>query len=210
MAKIPYGINGPIVGTVGSVVGSSWKGEPHIKAKYKKRTKKVTKKELGNRSKFGESQFWLQPITGFVREGFKKYTERVEGFVAAKSYLSHNAWEGNGADMRINPALVKVSYGKLPLSADLAVEKTSDGYLQFSWDPADVEGGSRYDQAMLLAYDIEHKIALYNTTAQFRTAGSDKLPLDTSTTRTYHIYMAFTAADRSSQSDSVYLGTIRA
>jgi hypothetical protein len=207
MAKIPLGINGPIVGTVGSVVGSSWKGEPHIKGKYKDRKKDVTKKELGNRSKFGAGQRWLQPITEFVRTGFRGYTERIEGFSAAKSYLSKYAWEGTGADMRISPALMKVSVGKLPLSNDLAVEKTDEG-LRFTWSTEAVPGGSRYDQVMMMAYDIEHGIALYITTGQLRSSGSDTLPMYIAEGITYHIYMAFNGFDRTTQSDSVYMGTV--
>src|SRR6266699_2561699 len=129
MAKLINGINGDIWGTVGSVVCSSWKGEPHIKKKYKKRTKKITQKEKGNRNKFADSQFWLQPLLDFVREGFKGYTKRVEGFSAAKSYLSKNAFEGEQPNIRINPALVKVSYGDLPLSNDMAVGLTAPGKL---------------------------------------------------------------------------------
>jgi hypothetical protein len=208
MAKIPEGINGPITGTVGSVVGSSWKGIPYIKKAYKERTKKVSATELGNRNKFGEAQFWLQPILNFVREGFKGYTETVEGFLAAKSYLSKNAWEGTGADMRINPALVKVSWGKLPLSPDMAVEKTAEGYLRFSWSPEAVEGGSPLDQVMMLAYDVESKYTASAITGQFRSTGEDVLKLLMPKGSTYHIYMAFNAADRKSQSHSVYLGTI--
>ena len=207
MAKIPLGINGPIVGKVGTVVGSSWKGEPHIKAKYKKRKKDVTQKELGNRDKFGEGQRWLQPITEFLRTGFRGYTDRIEGFSAAKSYLSKYAWEGTGADMRISPELMKVSVGKLPLSNDLAVEKTGEG-LRFTWSTEAVPGGSRYDQVMMLAYDIEHRIALYITTGQLRSSGSDTLPMVPVEGATYHIYMAFNGFDRTSQSDSVYMGTI--
>ena len=206
MAKIPQGINGPIVGSIGSVVGSSWKRMPYIKKEYKERTKKVTQKELANRSKFGASQSWLQPITTFVREGFKKYTETVEGFLAAKSYLSHNAWEGTGEDMHINPALMKVSYGNLPLSGDIAVGKTADNQLQFTWDTAHVDGTSSNDQVMLLAYNIEDARVYATTTGQFRRTGADTLTI--SQPGTYHLYLAFTAADRSRQSHSVYLGAI--
>jgi len=208
MAKIPYGINGPIVGGVGSVVGSSWKGEPHIKKKYKKRKKDVTKTELGNRSKFGEGQRWLQPITDFVRTGFRGYTERIEGFLAAKSYLSKYAWEGTGADMRINPALMKVSVGKLPLSNDIAVEKKEDGSLLFTWSTEAVPGGSRFDQVMMLAYDIEKGQALGVSTGQLRSTGSDTLPMPPIKGATLHIYMAFNGFDRTTQSDSVYMGAI--
>ena len=208
MAKIPLGINGPIVGTVGSVVGSSWKGEPHIKAKYKKRKKNVTQKELGNRDKFGDGQRWLQPLLEFLRTGFRSTTERITGFHAAKSYLSRYAWEGTDPDMRINPALMKVSVGKLPLSKELTVEKNEDGSLLFSWSTEDEPGGSRFDQVMMLAYDIEHRIAASISTGQLRSTGSDKLPLFPAKGTTWHIYMAFNGFDRTEQSDSVYMGTI--
>jgi hypothetical protein len=208
MAKIPLGINGPIVGTVGSVVGSSWKGEPHIKAKYKPRTKNVTQKELGNRDKFGQGQRWLQPIIDFVRVGFRSSTERITGFHAAKSYLSRNAWEGTGADRRINPALMKVSVGNLPLSNNLAVEKIDDDNLLFSWSTEDVPGGSMFDQVMMLAYDIENGIPRGVTTGQLRSTGSDTLAIHPSKGSTWHIYMAFNGFDRTTQSDSVYMGTV--
>jgi hypothetical protein len=61
---------------------------------------------------------------------------------------------------------------------------------------------------MMLAYDIEHANAYYNTTGQFRSAGADILRIDPTAGKTYHIYLAFTSADRSMQSESVYLGAI--
>jgi hypothetical protein len=208
MGRIPNGINGPIVGKVGTVIGSSRNGKPYVKGPYKKRTKKVSKKELGNRSKFRVAQFWLKPLLPFVREGYKKYAKTSGAFVAAKAYLLNNAFEGVQPDSRINPALMKVSTGDLPLSNDMAVSKTEDYQLQFSWDTAPVEGGSGYDQVMLLAYDMDDKWAFYNTTGQFRNAGADTLNLAPVKEKTYHLYMAFIAADRSRQSDSVYLGAI--
>jgi len=209
MAKLINGINGDIRGTVGSVVGSSWKGEPHIKKKYKNRTKKITPKEKGNRNKFADSQFWLKPLLDFVRVGFKGYTKRVEGFSAAKSYLSRNAFEGEQPHVRINPALVKVSFGDLPLSNDLAVALTAPGQLTFTWDPAMVNDTAPEDQVMMLAYNIEDKKAYYTTTGQFRSTGADTLQItDTTQKRTYHLYMAFNGYDRMRRSDSVYLGAM--
>ena len=208
MARLINGINGDIRGTVGSVVGSSRKGVPYLKGKYKKRKKKITQKEKGNRSKFADSQFWLKPLLDFVREGFKGYSERVEGFIAAKSYLSKNAFEGEQPNIRINPALVKVSFGSLPLSNDLAVERLGDWQFKFSWDPANVDGGDPKDQIMMLAYDIEHKMAWYTTTGQFRNVGSDTLNIPPVKGRTYHLYCAFNGVDRKSQSHSVYMGAI--
>lgn len=146
------------------------------------------------------------PCFGLCRIGFKGYTERVEGFIAAKSYLLKNAFEGEGADLVINPALVKVSYGDLPLPQNITASLLSAGQIQFTWN---AEGtGDRFDQAMLLAYDIENAKVYSQITGQFRNTGADILDISPTKERTYHLYLAFVAADRSRQSDSVYLGTI--
>jgi hypothetical protein len=208
MGRLVNGINGPIQGTVGTVVGSSRYGVHYLKGYYKKRTTHISAKEKSNRGKFAQSQYWLKPILEFVREGFKHYSPTVKGFVAAKSYLSRNAFEGVAPDVHINPALVKVSYGDLPLSNNIAVALTEDGHLQFTWDPASVTGGSDKDQVMMLAYDIENAFAWEDITGQLRSTGADRLKINTTTKRTYHVYCAFNAADRSKTSDSVYLGAI--
>jgi hypothetical protein len=62
MGRLVSGINGPIIGKVGDVVGSSWKGIPYLKGKYKKRAKNVSDKELANRERFAKAQAWLAPI----------------------------------------------------------------------------------------------------------------------------------------------------
>lgn len=205
MGRLVNGLNGHVSGKVGSVVGSSWKGIPYVKARYKKRTTKITKTEAANRSRFGAAHYWLKPLTDFVRHGFKGYTPTVEGFLAAKSYLMKNAMQG--AD--IDPALMLVSYGELQLAEDIAVEKSGAGHLKFTWD-TDISGNAHpRDQVMLLAYDIAHETAFYTTTGQFRSVGEDILEVDGRRGRTYHIYFAFTAPDRTMQSNSVYLGTLK-
>ena len=210
MGKLISGINGPFLGKIGTVHGSSWKGKPYVKGPYMPRTEKISDKEKGNRAKFAKAQYWLKPITDFVRVGFKGYTPTWEGFVAAKSHLMKNAMEGTGSEATIDPAKVKVSYGDLALQPDIAVKLIEGNKLLVTWNPEynynGVDGVDPDDQVMILAYDIEQ--AEYNdtTTGQFRHIGSHTLQVDPG--HNYHIYVAFNAHDRSRQSDSVYLGTI--
>ena len=209
MGKLINGIYGSFEGKVGPVVGSSWKGIPYIKAAYKNRTKNVSAKELANRSKFAMAQAWLSPLLPFVREGYKGYSETVEGYSAAKSYLLKNCFKGVAPDINIDPSLMKVSYGELPLSANIKAKQGKNGSVQFSWNKAAVKGTGGQDQAMLLAYDVDNKMAYYNLTGQFRNTGADVLLIDTTPGRSYQVYLAFIAADRTGQSDSVYLGELK-
>jgi hypothetical protein len=207
MARLTNNILGPVVGKIGPVVGSSWKGIPYIKSRYKKRTVHISDNEKNNRHKFALAHAWLKPLQPFVRQGFKGYTPTVEGFLAAKSFLLKNAMEGEGQDIAVNPALMQVSFGGLPLAKNITAKLIAPGQLQFSWDTSTVEGSSNRDQVMMLAYNVNLKHAEYIIRGEFRFKGADMLRLHTGT-GTYLLYLAFVAADRSSQSHSVYLGEI--
>ena len=100
---------------------------------------------------------------------------------------------------------MKVSSGDLPNPENIAVEFTETGNLKFTWNPAYVDLLDK-DQIMMLAYDVESAHAISITTGQLRNTGVDILDMHQSRDRNYHVYAAFNAADRSRQSDSVYLG----
>ncbi|HEX6430342.1 MAG TPA: DUF6266 family protein [Niastella sp.] len=203
-------MHGDFRGKVGKLIGSSWNGIPYVKSLYAKRTKPARKKEQLNRNKFSKAHWWLHPVKGFVRAGYRGYSPTVEGFNAAKSYLLKNAFEGEGSDMVINPVLMKVSYGDLPLAENITAAKTAPNELQVTWDAVDKDfNPNAFDQVMILAYDIENGEANFKITGQFKYVGRDTLYIPPAIPeRTYHIYAAFVAADRSRQSASVYLGTI--
>lgn len=205
MGTLLNGPNGQILGKVGSVIGSSRNGVPYIKGPYKNRTKKVSNKEQLNRKKFAAAQAWLAPLLDFVRVGFRGFSQRSQGFVAAKSWLLKNAFIGEDDKRRINPSLVKLSSGDLPNPNDIAVTLTETGDLKFTWN-TDNDGSGFFDQIMMLAYDVEKANAVYNMTGQFRSTGVDILRLHRTQGNNFHVYAAFNAADRSRQSESVYLG----
>lgn len=207
MAKFEQGIHGPFQGRVGRVVGATWKGIPYMRAMPKARTSAPTNGEMLNRKKWALSQSWLQPVTQFVQIGWKGYSLRSEGFIAAKSYLIKHAFETVAGDVVINPALVKLSSGDLPLPVAIETSLLENGVVLFTWDTAfDYEKAHEGDQILMLAYNIEEKETEYNLVGQPRKTGSDKLELDKP--GTYHLYAAFVAYDRTRQSDSTYLGSI--
>lgn len=203
MAKLVNGINGHFLGKVGNVVGSSRNGEYYVKTRpVRKRKKRKTKTE--NQSKFTVAHYWLQPLLDFVKIGFKDFKKSGE-FNAAKSHMLLHAMEGTKPNFTVNPALVKLSSGDLPISPDIAVAKSGANKLEFTWT---YEGeGNHADQVMMVAYDSERLYTRFETTGQFRRTGSDTLTVAKG--KTYHVYAAFTSHDRLKQSDSVYLGEVK-
>lgn len=204
MAKYTQGINGIFLGKVGTVVGCVWKGIPYMRSKGSPRSRQATEKEVKNRSKFATAHAWLQPLLVFLRTGFAGYSATIEGFNAAKSYNLKNAM----IDGQVMPDLVKVSYGDLPLSDALHVELQEDK-LQVNWSTNHLPGSSEKDQLMLLAYHPESRTAFFEVHGAFRSMGIQLMDTYKEFVgKTIHVYAAFVAADRSRQSDSVYLGAI--
>lgn len=205
MAKLPGGVLGPLIGQIGPIVGSSRNGVPYAKSAYKSRTKNISNRELANRKKFAVAQQFLKPLLYFVKTGWAGYSEKSYGFIAAKSHLLKYAMEGESDTPIVNPVLVKVSYGNLGLPGDIVASKIGDDTIEFSWDTS-TYSGYMFDQAMLLAYDIEQRKSFAITTGDFRHTGSSRMRIGTG--YNCHLYFAFVAHDRKSQSDSVYLGTM--
>jgi hypothetical protein len=203
MARLINGINGPFIGKAGSVIGYTVNGVGYMKGLYKKRTKKPKEGEVLNRKKFAAAHVWLLPIKDFVKVGFKGYNERFQGFAAAKSWLLKNCIQVIDGEIRIDPALVKISSGNLPLPENIECSVQEPNTLRISWTPKR-ERGFMYDQAMVLAYRLEYG-PYGEVLSSDRTSGEVLVPVHASP-NPYHVYLAFIAADRSRQSDSVYLG----
>lgn len=208
MAKYEFGINGPFSGKLGTVVGCTWKGIPYMRSLPKKRTKKISPAEAANRQKFKVAQLWLKPLTPFLRIGFKGYQERVEGFSAAKSFLLKNALELVETEYKVNPEKALVSYGNLASADDAAIGFNGD-QLQFWWPSDNLSKLRARDQAMLLAYCLEEKQAVFETHGAFREEGADTLTLPSNFKgKSILVYLAFVDADRENQSMSVFLGEV--
>ena len=203
MARLINGINGPFVGKAGAVIGYTVNGVGYMKGLYKKRSKKPTEGEILNRKKFAAAQAWLKPITAFVREGFKGYNESFQGFVAAKSWLMKNCIQVIEGEILIDPSLVKISSGDLPLPENISCILQEPNTFRISWTPVR-ERGFLYDQAMVLIYEVKHN-AYGPVFGSARTSGEELVSVNPSS-NPYHVYIAFIAADRSRQSDSLYLG----
>ncbi len=159
MGRFKHGVNGPFVGKVGDVIGSSRYGIPYMKGPYKKRTTNISEKEKFNRIKFAATQAWLKPLTEYLRRGFKGYSATSEGFVSAKSYLHKNALRIENENIIIDPALALLSFGDLPITENAECSLTEPGKITFTWNPGKSGIGYDKDQVMMVAYNIEAKEA---------------------------------------------------
>lgn len=203
MGRLINGPNGPFIGKAGSLIGYTVNGIGYIKGLYKPRTKEPTEKEAFNRQKFAKAQHYLRPLGACVKAGFKGYNQRFQGFAAAKSYLMRNALKVIDGEIIIDPSLVKISCGNLQLPKKIECTFQQPQTFRFTWDPS---GSGEYDQVMVVVHDVINQREYGYVYGSYRKSGEQLVNVGKPEGKTLHAYIAFIAADRSRQSDSVYLG----
>ncbi|NQX40686.1 hypothetical protein SAMN05421820_10490 [Pedobacter steynii] len=209
MAKITKGLLGGFSGKVGTVVGYTLYGIDRMRS-LPDRTAPPTVNELKNRSRFKLIQEVVNCIKDLVKVGFKDYWTVSGGTRAALSYNRRFALKTNEEADYIDPAQFKISGGTLPGLTTAVVVQEREDMLRFSWNPANIDGGSPYDQVMLLAIDMQDRKAAYQCTGNFRSSGTDVLQLPEALKgKEVDVYIAVVAKDRCSQSESQYLGRLR-
>ena len=213
MAKLLDGIDGPVSGKVGNLVFCVRNGKTYVRRRPGPRGKKRTTKEKNNTTGFAKVQQWMEPIAYFLKFGFKDSGVSDVPYRSAVSYALENSIQGTYPNQSIDPASVLVTNGKLemPKSASIVLEEA--GIVRFIWDKGDLRRKDKEDQAMLLAYspktqghDEAHQ---YKIMAAFRGAGTDTLEVFPARhDQEFHFYLGFVNAERTQQSNSVYLGSI--
>ena len=76
MGKISQGVLGGFSGKIGNVVGGSWKGIDYMRIKPASVANPRTAAQVDQRSKFSIVLNFLQPMTEFLRVGFKLYAKK--------------------------------------------------------------------------------------------------------------------------------------
>ena len=87
MGKINQGILGGVSGQIGNVIGGTWKGIDYLRIKPSSVANPRTEGQVDQRSKFLTVLRFLQPMTDFLRVGFKLYANKKTQFNAAMSYM---------------------------------------------------------------------------------------------------------------------------
>jgi hypothetical protein len=209
MGTIKKGIIGGFSGTVGPVIGSSWKGKPYMKTRPEKVANPRSEKQLDHRGKFTAAIQFLRPLKNFLRAGFVEMAMDKTAYNAAMSYIYHHAVRGVYPDFEIDYPRVLVSQGTLAGAWNPEVA-ASDGQVHFSWqNNADNMQVMDSDKALLLVYSPALQKAVSIVGGNTRDSGSQSVPLpEVFIGDTLHCYLAFQDSDATAASTSQYLGSI--
>src|SRR5687768_8039970 len=116
MARLKKGIIDQLSGTIGPVVGASWRGIPYIRTKptKRKRKKKSSDAQAATRIRFALAAKLLRNMRDLLELGFRDEAVEKTGMNAAISYTMKHAITGEFPDFKIAYDHVLISRGKLP------------------------------------------------------------------------------------------------
>ena len=209
MGRIKRGILGGFHGTVGTVVGASWKGIDYMRSKAESIKNPRTRGQVTQRNRFATTLFFLQPISSYIRIGFRPYAVKQTGFNAAMAYNIKNAITGEYPNFELDYSKALVSRGTLT-PADGVDASVTNGGVTFHWYDNSGKGNAlQTDIAMPLLFNKSKQEAVFNTAGnrRFEEETTLTVPADWTGSKV-EAFLGFISADGKSVATSIYLGEL--
>lgn len=210
MGTIQKGILGGFSGKVGTVIGGNWKGVDYMRSKAASISNPKTEAQLDQRARFGAALKFLQPLTSFLRVGFKNYAVKMTAFNSAMSYNLNNALGGVYPDYFIDYPNALVSRGKLPGALNPVVGPQGPGQIFFTWsDNSDDSIASVTDKVLLVVLNPAKQKAISVIGGTQRNVPGQVIIVPASFAGDeVQCFIAFQDANQTVLSDSVYVGPV--
>ena len=210
MGTIKQGILGGFSGKVGSVIGSAWKGISYMRGIAQSVADAKTDAQLAQRQKFSITMSFLQPLTQFLKTGFKNYAKGKSGINSAMGYNLCNAIAGVYPNFTIDYPNALVSRGSLPPALNQAAASTVAGTVLFTWTNNSGESGaSALDRTLLVVYNpVKHQAVTFDQLAERADATQAVTVPASFSGDLVHCYLGFITANGAEVSGSRYAGAI--
>lgn len=209
MGTYQPGVLGEFKGSIGPVVGATWKGKAYMRIRPRKSTIPRSQAQLEQQAKFSLLQGFLLSMRGVVMLGFKDNAIQMTGINSAYAYNYKHAITGIYPAFALDYSKVLVSAGRLLIAVDVVVAATGNGMLKFSWmDNSGKAMANANDKCMIVVYCPECKLSIYITTGTKRSVGEHMVNAGIFIGRTTETWISFISADETDVATSIYTGQL--
>jgi hypothetical protein len=210
MAKITESVIGVLKGKIGQVVGFKWKGIPVLRVLSGSVSNPKTDKQLAQRQKFSVTMAFLEPLSEFLKTGFKEFVVHMTGINAAMGYNIKNALTGTYPNYAIDYPNALVSRGNLAGALNQVAASTVEGTVHFTWDDNSGEiGASAYDKTLLVVYNPAQQQAVTVSELAERADDTQTVTVpDSFSGDLVQCYIAFITVDGAMISNSAFAGAV--
>ena len=209
MAKLPNGILGAFSGTVGPVIGQTWKGMAVMRSKPGPRK---TPPSIGQRAQMSKFKVVSEFVHGFKKLmsfSFKTGTERITAPNLAYRLNLANALTGEFPNIKVDYPKALVSLGAVGIAENPTASLTENNHIIFNWTNNSGQPlAYSTDSALLVAYCPGMKKGIYKTAAAHRSDGTAVLDVEDFEGYTVHTWLSFMSEDGLDVSTSVYVGEV--
>ncbi len=210
MGKINQGVLGGFSGKVGNIIGGTWKGIDYMRIKPSSVTNPRTQGQLDQRSKFSKVLNFLQPMSDFLRVGFKNYAIKMTQFNSAMSYNLNNAITGAYPNFTIDYSMALVTRGSLMGATNTNAVSDNSEEVEFAWSDNSGYGNAKpTDKALLLVYNPVKDMAIFDTAGASRSTGTQILSVPAEFAGDdVEAFIGFISEDGKEVANSVYIGSV--
>jgi len=208
VATYRNGILGPFTGTVGSVVGTYWRGVPVIRSKSVRKRKGQSALQEQQRAKFKLMSVFLKPLKGLLNQTFKQSAVGITCTNKAFS-TNKNAITGTYPALTIDYPSIVLSKGRLPWGEPPKITSPESGKLLLTWNTGDgLDPDLTSGKAFIAGYQEEFNRWI---TGQFDIGGgvtSCMLSTEPFAGKAVQTYIGFISRNGKKTSESRYMGVV--
>jgi len=211
MGRIPNGIMGDMIGTVGNVSGYMRFGTNFVRSRRRSSSRPVSQPRLAQQQKIKVCNDFTRPFSGknFFSRTFPAHGAKGSGYNRATSTLMNQAIVGTYPGISLAYPLVLISKGALPAAVNASAVVNEDGNVLFSWEDNTGTGTARAnDMVILVAYIGGLQQIIYSFDAGLRM--DEHAILDTKLMKEHvaETWMGFISNDEKDAANSSYTGSI--
>ncbi|OIR07536.1 hypothetical protein GALL_101970 [mine drainage metagenome] len=209
MGTINKGILGGFSGTVGTVIGGTWKGIDYMRSKSSRKPGNFSQAQLEQQAKFGLMMKFLRTFGTLLSTSFRDFANGITGPNAALAYNIRNAITGVYPAFSINYSLVMLSRGTLQNATAPAAAAGAAGKVNFTWTDNSGAGTAKAtDQAMLMVYCPATGQTVYTVAGGARNTAAAELDVTGFSGKTVQTWISFITDDGKEVSDSLFTGEV--
>lgn len=204
MGKIKQGILGGVSGTVGNVVGSSWKGINYLRIKAQSIKDAKSDGQIGQRARFAACTALAKSIfDSIIRPVWDKKAKKMSGYnLFVKTNIANFDDNGEIADY----GLLRFAVGDLVNAAGIIAtdDPVLEGAIRITWtDNSGTGNAAATDRLNILAF-CNGEIVVLDSLGIMRSAGTAQVPLPFGAGVEVHVYAFFVDESKSKYSNDQY------
>lgn len=207
MATFFKGPLGGFSGSIGPVVGSTWKTKDVMKSQPGPRKGAPTQAQLDQQARFalaGDFMNNVKKLLGITMPDSSNMT----GFNIFLQQVLQDAVTGASNAWTLDYSKVQLSTGDLQNAFSYSTASAAAGKITWTWQVDASLQENPNDKAILVAYSADLGRVAFTTAGAARSAGTDSLTIAAFSGKPVQTWLAFMSPDGKELADSVFTGQV--